>query len=64
MNKILSADECAKCLFAYYLEHYGQRNDDTWHECSAVNVKCFSRDGKYIYLKCHILTGKIEVIEE
>ncbi len=64
MNKILSAKECDKYIRAYYLEHYGQRNDDEWQECSAVNIKCFKRDGKYFYLKCHILTGKIEVTVE
>ena len=64
MSKILTADECEKCIYAYYLEYYGERGNDIWHECSAVNVKCLQRDGEYIYFKAHILTGNVNVTIE
>ena len=60
MKDILSKSEMQMLINDYYVEHYGKRDDDVWHECGALNVGCFSRDGKIIILKCHILTGEIE----
>ena len=46
-------------LYEYYIKHYGERDTDEWHEQPAVNVWMFSRDGKTIVLKSHILTGEV-----
>lgn len=51
-------------LYNYYMEHYGERETDTWYDQPAVNVWVFGRDGKIITLKSHILTGEIEVFTE
>ena len=48
-----------KNLYEYYVKHYGERDTDIWYEQPAVNVCVFSRDGKIIALKSHILTGEV-----
>ena len=57
---ILTKDELSKKLYEYYAEHYGEKDTDEWFEPPAVNVWTFKREGKYISLKAHILTGKVE----
>lgn len=65
MARILEKEELNNYLYNYYVEHYGERDTDEWFEQPAVNVIVFKRDGKYISLKSHILTGKVtEHIEE
>ncbi len=65
MARILEKEELNNYLYQYYVENYGERDTDEWFEQPAVNVIVFKRDGKYISLKSHILTGKVtEHIEE
>lgn len=65
MARILEKEELINYLYQYYVENYGERETDEWFEQPAVNVIVFKRDGKYISLKSHILTGKVtEHIEE
>lgn len=56
---ILTKEQLNNYLYEYYKKHYGERDTDIWHEQPAVNVWVFSRDGKYITLKSHILTGEV-----
>ena len=58
--KILTKEEFNKRLYEYYTVHYGERETDEWYEQPAVNVWVFKRDGKYISLKAHVLTGDVE----
>ena len=60
--RILTKDEFSNKLYEYYVEHYREKGTDEWFEQPAVNVWVFKRDGKYISLKAHILTGKIEEV--
>jgi hypothetical protein len=62
--KILTKEQFNVKLYEYYVEHYGERDTDIWFEQPAVNVWVFKRDGKYISLKSHILTGEVEVFVE
>lgn len=48
----------------YYREVYGERESDLWREAPAANVRTFLRDGKFISLKSHILTGEVDALEE
>lgn len=57
--KILTKEQLNNSLYEYYVEHYGERDTDEWFEQPANNVWLFKRDGKYISLKSHILTGKV-----
>ena len=57
---ILSKEELANLLYEYYVEHYGEKDTDEWFEPPALNVCTFRRGDKYISLKAHILTGKVE----
>lgn len=59
MAEILTKEELNNHLYKYYVENYGERDTDEWFEKPAVNVIVFKRDGKYISLKSHILTGKV-----
>lgn len=59
MARILEKEELNNYLYQYYVENYGERDTDEWFEQPAVNVIVFKRDGKYISLKSHILTGKV-----
>jgi len=56
---ILTKEQFNSNLYKYYVEHYGERETDEWFEQPAVNVIVFKRDGKYISLKSHILTGEV-----
>lgn len=56
---ILEKEQLQDALRAYYEMHYGARDTDVWYEQPAVNVWVFGRDGKFITLKSHILTGKV-----
>ncbi len=58
--EILKKEDFNENLRKYYQEHYGKRDTDIWHEQPAVNVWVFERDGKFITLKSHILTGDVE----
>jgi hypothetical protein len=60
MADILTKDRISKLLYDYYISHFGASETDTWCEQPAVNVWVFERNGKYISLKAHILTGEIE----
>ncbi|MBR5514909.1 MAG: hypothetical protein IKU52_01750 [Clostridia bacterium] len=65
MSKILTKEEFKEHLHKYYTEHFGKRESDIFYESDAVNVITFLRNGKFITLKCHILSGEIEkFIEE
>lgn len=64
MSKILTKEELTAHLHAYYIENYGEKDTDIWYEQPAANVWLFGREGKYITLKCHILTGKVEELTE
>ena len=55
----LNKEQFNNNLYKYYMEHYGERDTDTWYEQPAVNVWVFGRDGKIITLKSHILTGEV-----
>lgn len=61
---ILTKDELNKKLYDYYVEHYGEMDNDEWFESPAVNVCIFKRDNKYISLKAHILSGEVEEFTE
>ena len=58
-NKLLTKDHINDCLYKHYRDFYGEQDSDIWYEQPATNVWVFSRNGKVITLKCHILTGKI-----
>lgn len=64
MSRILSKEELNAKLYEYYSEHYGERDTDEWFEQPAANVWVFKRDGRYISLKAHILSGKVEEFVE
>ena len=57
--EILKKENFAEYLHEYYREHYGEKDTDIWYEQPAVNVWVFCRDGKFITLKSHILTGEV-----
>ena len=59
-NRILTKEELTQKLHEYYIEHYKECETDIWFEQSAVNVWVFKRGNKFISLKAHILTGKVE----
>lgn len=58
--KILTKEQLDERLGKYYEEHFGKRDSDEWYEKPAANVWVFRRDGKFITLKSHILTGEVE----
>ena len=62
--EILKKEQFEEKITKYYEEHFGKRDSDVWLESSAVNVRVFRRDGKFISLKSHILTGEVEVFIE
>ena len=62
--EILTKRQIAEILRKYYIEHYGTNDADIWYEQPAANVWIFSRNGKIITLKCHILTGMVTRTEE
>ena len=62
--KILDKKEFQQYLETFYKEKYGERDTDHWYEQPAVNVWVFEREGEIITLKCHILTGEVEVLTE
>lgn len=65
MARILEKEELNNYLYQYYVKNYGKRDTDIWYEQPAVNVWMFSREGKFITLKSHIITGKVtEHIED
>lgn len=57
---MLKKEDFDENLRKYYQEHYGKRDTDIWYEQPAVNVWVFERDGKFITLKSHILTGVVD----
>ena len=57
--EILKKEKFSEYLHEYYREHYGEKDTDIWYEQPAVNVWVFCRDGKFITLKSHILTGEV-----
>ena len=62
---VLTKEQIELNLKKYYIERYGDNSTDYWYEQPAVNVWVFSRDGKIITLKCHILTGAVsETIQD
>ncbi|MBE6021214.1 MAG: hypothetical protein E7228_05685 [Clostridiales bacterium] len=58
--RILTREQFNEKLYQHYISHYGEKDTDVWYEQPAVNVWVFGRDGKYITLKSHILTGEVE----
>lgn len=62
---ILEKEELEKRLREYYVSVCGERETDVWYEQPAANVWVFGREGRFISLKCHILTGEVtEYVEE
>lgn len=62
--KIVTKEQLDKYLYDYYRQNYGENENDIWYDQPAVNVWLFERDGKFITLKSHILTGNVtEYIE-
>ena len=57
--EILTKQKINDCLYEYYKEKYGERNTDVWYDPPATNVWVFEREGSFISLKCHILTGAV-----
>ena len=57
--EFLTKRQIAEILRKFYIEHYGANDTDIWYEQPAANVWMFSRNGKTITLKCHILTGTV-----
>ena len=57
--EILKKEQFNEYLSKYYKDHYGEKDTDIWYEQPAVNVWIFCRDGKFITLKSHILTGEV-----
>lgn len=62
--EILKKKQFDDNITKYYEEHFGKRDSDVWFEPPAVNVRVFRRNGKFISLKSHILTGEVEVFIE
>ena len=56
---ILTKEEFNKALYEFYMEECGLQDTDIWYEQPSVNVWVFERDGAYINLNSHILTGKV-----
>ncbi len=46
-------------LMGYYIKNYGFRDDEHWLATDAVNIRRFTRDGRLIILKCHIIKGTV-----
>lgn len=61
---MLSKTQIEHYLTQYYKENYGENDGDVWYDQPAANVWVFSRNGKIITLKCHILTGIVTKTEE
>lgn len=57
--KIVTKEQLDGYLYDYYKQNYGENENDIWYDQPAVNVWVFERDGKYIILKSHILTGNV-----
>lgn len=55
----LAKEQISDYLYKYYVEHYGEKETDIWYEQPAINVWLFNRDGKFITLKSHIITGEV-----
>ena len=55
----LTKEQISDYLYKYYVEHYGEKETDIWYEQPAINVWLFNRDGKFITLKSHIITGEV-----
>ncbi len=65
MSKILTKEDFEYILREYYLEHYGENENDVWYDKPAVNVWVFKRDNKLISLKSHVINGIVtEYVEE
>lgn len=62
--KILDKKEFQQRLENFYKEKYGEQDSDYWLERPAVNVWVFERAGEIITLKCHLLTGEVQVRTE
>ena len=57
--KILTKAQLEERLCAYYKKQYGERDTDVWYDPPAANVWLFGREGKFITLQCHILSGEV-----
>lgn len=65
MSKILTKEDFEYILREYYLEHYGENENDVWYDKPAVNVCVFKRDNRFISLKSHVINGSVtEFVEE
>lgn len=64
MARILTNDEFQTLLDRHYIRHFGVNNSDFWYPAPAANVRVFARGKDLITLKCHILTGTVEVYSE
>ena len=64
MGRLLTKEELNQKLYAYYTEHYGEKDTDVWYEQPAVNVWVFKRENQFISLKAHILNGTVEAFVE
>ena len=64
MARILTNDELETNLDRHYIRHFGVNNSDFWYPAPAANVRVFARGSTLVTLKCHILTGAVEVYSE
>lgn len=64
MARILTNDEFQALLDRHYIRHFGVNNSDFWYPAPAANVRVFARGSTLVTLKCHILTGVVEVYSE
>lgn len=54
--KLFDKEKHTKSLREYYVNNYGENENDIWFEQPAVNVLVFKRGDNYITLKSDILT--------
>jgi len=63
-TSLLTPRQLRTLLEQYYETCFGARDTDRHYPDPAVNVKLFAREGKFITLQCHPLTGTVTVSEE
>lgn len=58
--KALTEKQMHNRLNKYYLEHYGEDDNDGFYVNPAPNKWKFERNGKIIILVCDMCSGKVE----
>ena len=64
MSGFLKEEEYNRSLLEYYMENYGENEEDLFYEKPANNVIVFKRGNKIITLKSHVLTGEVTAAEK